>query len=69
MGISAEVLQYRPFRRMFPPAGAGRMFTDTRCYMPTRVRALCGTPWLRPHPDVLTPSAAAAAAEEAAEII
>ncbi|SEI78766.1 hypothetical protein SAMN05192539_1004109 [Paraburkholderia diazotrophica] len=21
----AEVLQYRPFRRMFPPAGAGRM--------------------------------------------
>ncbi|MEM5387584.1 hypothetical protein VSR68_28845 [Paraburkholderia phymatum] len=25
----AEVLQYRPFRRMFPPAGAGRMLADT----------------------------------------
>jgi hypothetical protein len=26
MSVFAEVLQYRPFRRVFPPAGAGRIF-------------------------------------------
>src|SRR6266702_3337618 len=26
MSVFAEVLQYRPFRRVFPPAGAGRSF-------------------------------------------
>ncbi|VVD27691.1 conserved protein of unknown function [Paraburkholderia dioscoreae] len=27
MSVFAEVLQYRPFRRVFPPAGAGRIFS------------------------------------------
>ena len=27
MSVFAEVLQYRPFRRVYPPAGAGRIFT------------------------------------------
>jgi len=27
MSVFAEVLQYRPFRRVFPPAGAGRILS------------------------------------------
>jgi hypothetical protein len=29
MSVFAEVLQYRPFRRMFPPAGAGRILSPS----------------------------------------
>jgi ATP-dependent RNA helicase RhlE len=57
MSVFAEVLQYRPFRRVFPSAGAG-------CILPCLHRVSCGTPWLR---FILMPFAAPAAAAPPAQ--
>ncbi|RFU46208.1 hypothetical protein D0B32_21430 [Paraburkholderia sp. DHOC27] len=36
MSVFAEVLQYRPFRRVFPSAGAGCIFPDQIGYRAAR---------------------------------
>ncbi|CAG9221867.1 hypothetical protein PSAB6_410030 [Paraburkholderia sabiae] len=62
-GWNAEVLQYRPFRRVFPPAGAVRMLADTGSDASGPYTGRRGSAF------ILMPSAAPAAAEEAAETV
>ncbi|QDQ83354.1 hypothetical protein FNZ07_19350 [Paraburkholderia megapolitana] len=37
MSVYAGVLQYRPFRRVFPPAGVGRSFCPQYSYLSARL--------------------------------